>query len=187
MTATEKYYLEAIRNGDRNALKQIYKEFLPRISRLITNNGGSKEDAKDVFQDAIMVLYEKAKSPDFTLTSNFYTLLHGVCRNIWGNRLKKKSRTEVTLPEDDKYNLSEGIEQAIYAEEENKLFWSAFKQLGEECQKLMQLFFEKVKMQKITEILGYSSLGYTKKRKFQCKERLIAKVKADRRYEELRK
>lgn len=185
MTTAEKSYLNAIRSGDRDALRQMYKEFLPRIARLITQNGGSKEDAKDVFQDAIIVLYEKVKSPDFRLTSGFYTLLHGICRNIWGNRLKKKSRTEVTLPEDDKYTLSEGIEQAIYAEEENKLFWSAFQKLGEECQKLMRLFFDKTKMEKIMELLGFSSISYTKKRKFQCKEKLVAIIKADRRYKEL--
>ena len=186
MGSTDKDYLAAIKGGDVRGLNEIYRQFLPRINKLITSKGGTSDDAKDVFQDAIIVIYEKSKDKNFKLTSGFYTLLHGICRNIWGNRLQKKSRTEVTIPDDNKYTVSTDIEKTIQQEEENKVFWQAFRKLGKDCQKLMQLFFEKQKMQEIMKIMGYGSVSYAKKRKFQCKERLVDLVKSDRRYGELR-
>ena len=77
-------------------------------------------------------------------------------------------------------NLS--IEEA----EENKIFWDAFEQLGQDCQKLMRLFFDKVRMEKIAELMGFGSVSYAKKRKFQCKERLVNLVKEDLRFQELK-
>lgn len=185
MNSTQQDFLSIVRSGNAAGLRAIYKEFLPRIARHIMQKGGNYDDAKDVFQDAIIVLYEKAQQPDFELTSGFYTLLFGICRNIWGNRLQKKSRTEVTIPEDAKYKSDTDTEALISQVEEERLFWDAFKKLGEDCQQLMRLFFEKTKMEEITSIMGYGSVNYTKKRKFVCKEQLVRFVKEDKRFEEL--
>jgi len=185
MNPADQAYIKAIQENDHSGLQRIYRDFLPRISSLIRNNGGSTEDAKDVFQDALIVIFRKAKEPAFELTSGFYTLLYGVCRNLWGNRLQKKSGNEVSLPEDYKYKAEPGIGPLIAKQEENQLFWDAFQQLGQDCQQLLQLFFAKVKMAEIAERMGFGSVGYAKKRKYQCKEQLVKLVKADARYAEL--
>jgi hypothetical protein len=70
--------------------------------------------------------------------------------------------------------------------EEDQLFWDAFALLGRDCQQLLQLFFAKVKMEEIVKRLGVSSVGYAKKKKFKCKEKLILLVKQDSRYSELK-
>lgn len=186
MKDKEQYYLNAITSGNRAGLEEIYSQFFPRIAHLITKNGGSTDDAQDIFQDGILLLYEKAKSPDFQLTSNFYTLLHGICRNILGNRLQKKSSQEVTLPDDLKYTTGESIEDDLFTLEENQLFWDSFQKLGQDCQKLLTLFFEKVKMKEITKLMDFGSESYAKKRKFQCKEKLINFIKKDARFRELK-
>lgn len=185
MSKKGKHYIDAILQNDTRALRAMYQEYLPRISNFIRKNGGREADAKDVFQEALIVIYKKSQSPDFTLTSNFYTLLYGVCRNIWGNQLQKKSRTEVTLLDDYKYTSVPGVNELVEQAEENKLFWDAFQQLGKDCQKLLQLFFAKVKMAEIVQQLGLSSVSYAKKKKFQCKERLVKLVKGDQRFAEL--
>ncbi len=178
-------YIKAIKKNDFQALKELYQQFLPKISYFIKNNGGTFEDAKDVFQDALVVIYKKTRSNDFELTSGFYTLLYGICRNLWGNRLQKKSRTEVTLTDDYKYTFEDETSRLIEKEEENRIFWDAFRQLGQGCQRLLELFFAKTKMADIVQQLELSSVAYAKKRKFQCKEQLIKLVKADARYVEL--
>ncbi|HQU59799.1 MAG: sigma-70 family RNA polymerase sigma factor [Phaeodactylibacter sp.] len=186
MDKTSNDHLDALVRGDQKGIREIYQQYLPRINRLITSNGGNGEDAKDVFQEALMVVYEKATGPDFRLTSSLYTLLYGVCRNIWGNRLQRKSRTEVTFGDHDKYKLSESLEEAIEQEEEHTVFWEAFERLGDDCQRLLRLFFDKIKMEEIAEVMGYGSTSYAKKRKFQCKEQLVSLVKSDNRFRELR-
>lgn len=179
MTDQDHIYFTAIRSGERAGLKQIYIDFLPRITSLVTRNGGTKDDAYDVFQDALVILFEKCRNDSFTLSSSFYTLLYGICRNLWGNRLQKKARTEVTLEEDYKYNSTEDFSDLIQEEEKRSIFWNAFRKLGEDCQRLMTLFFEKTSMDEIARIMNFGSEGYAKKRKFQCKEHLLQLVKSD--------
>lgn len=185
MTKKENIYIKAIQENDTKGLQVLYQQFLPRISNFIRKNGGSSDDAKDIFQEALVVVYKKVHAGNFTLTSGFYTLLYGICRNLWGNQLQKKSRSEVTLLDDYKYTLEPGFETLIENQEKSKLFWDAFKQLGKDCQNLLQLFFAKVKMVEIVKQLKLSSVSYAKKRKFQCKEKLVSLVKADARYLEL--
>jgi RNA polymerase sigma factor (sigma-70 family) len=185
MADKDQIYIQALQTNDQRGIKAIYQEFLPRVARFIERNGGSKDDAKDIFQEALLIIYQKSKSADFQLSSQFYTLLYGISRNLWGNQLQKKSRTEVTLSEDIKYNSIPDLSQWIDKAEEEKLFWDAFHQLGEDCQRILQLFFTKVKMEAIVQQLGLSSVSFAKKKKFQCKEQLVKLVKADARYQEL--
>lgn len=186
MNQNEDEHIKAIKSGDSKGLRQIYEMFLPRIRKLITSNGGSESDAQDIFQSAILTIYEKAQHTDFKLTSKFYTLLYGICRNLWGNRLQKKSFKEVTLLEDVKYTSEDSVEFDIEKTEEQELFWASFQKLGEDCQKLLRLFFDKENMEKIAKMMGYGSVSYAKKRKFQCKEKLVDFVKKDIRYKELK-
>jgi len=185
MPSKETDYLDAIRNNDVAGLRNIYREFLPRITNLIRQNGGSLDDAQDVFQDALIVIYKKCQSADFKLSSKFYTLLYGICRNLWGNQLQKKSRSELRIIDDYQYESIPDLSAAIGETEEQRLFWDAFQQLGPDCQQILKLFFAKVKMEAITKKLSLSSVGYAKKKKFQCKERLVKLVRADRRFAEL--
>ena len=178
--------LEALLAGDNEGIRKIYRLYLSRAANLITRNGGNADDAKDIFQEALIIIYEKASKPGFSLNSSLYTLIYGICRNLWGNRLQKKSNSNVTFSEDDKYRFDHDIEKSIEEAEENRVFWDAFGQLGEDCQKLMRLFFDKTKMEKIAELMGYGSVNYAKKRKFQCKERLVDLIKADGRFQELK-
>lgn len=182
MTEQDQKHLFALQHGDKKGLEKIYRDFLPRIRSLITRNGGNDSDAVDVFQDALVILFQKSRQEGFQLTSAFSTLLYGVARNIWGNRLQKRSRSEVTLSDDIKFNTGEDLAHLIQEEEKRTIFYDAFRKLGPDCQKLLQLYFEKKSMLEIAENLGYASEGYAKKRKFQCKEQLIQFVKLDHRY-----
>ncbi len=185
MIKTEQDYINAIVDGDLNGLDAIYAKFLPPVTSLIRSKGGNADDAQDVFQDALMIIYEKCRHGDFIIETKFYSYLMVICRNLWGNRLQKKSFKEVTLPEQVKHQSDDDIVQLIYQEEEEQLFWSSFEKLGEDCKKILQLFFKKVKMEKIMEIMGFGSVSYTKKRKHQCKNKLVIFIKGDARFAEL--
>jgi RNA polymerase sigma factor (sigma-70 family) len=185
MNKKESEYLRFIAENDYQGINAIYAEYLPLIKNLIIRNGGTLEDALDVFQDAIIIIYEKMNKGGFTLKSKFYTLLYGICRNLWGNRLQKKAFQEVTLDENAKYIKDEDFSPEIIYHEEFKIFWSNFQRLGPDCKKVLKLFFEKVKMKDIQEIMGFSSLNYSKKRKFQCKEKLVKLIQQDPRYIEI--
>ncbi|MCB9315956.1 MAG: sigma-70 family RNA polymerase sigma factor [Lewinellaceae bacterium] len=180
-------FVKAIQNGDADVLRQLYAEQLPRIRRLLTDYGGSDSDAQDVFQDAVLIVYQKVRQPGFQLTSQFGTFFYGICRNLWLNRRTKKSATsEVTFSVDIKYMEDPALTEAdeLFVERGN-LFWNAFQKLGADCQKLLKLFFEKTPMEAIAEQMGYASDAYARRRKMQCKQYLTRLVKNDPAYPEL--
>ena len=51
---TSDYYLEGIRTGNTQVLEAIYAEFSELITRMIVNNNGTAEEAKDIFQDVLL-------------------------------------------------------------------------------------------------------------------------------------
>lgn len=164
----------------------MYQQLFPAIRKLVQDFGGSEADAKDVFQDATIVIYEKAQKPDFQLTSQFSTFFIGICRNLWMSRRQKKSASEVTIPEEAKYMADESLEIDLLQVERGKLFYKALRELGEDCQKLLQLFFQKYSMEEIAQEMGFGSEGYARRRKSQCKDRLVEIVKHAPEYQELK-
>lgn len=81
----------ALRAGDFSALDRVYREHASTIKSWILKNNGSSDDAKDVFQEAIIALHQKANDPAFVLTCPLGALLFRICRNKWFNQLRKKT------------------------------------------------------------------------------------------------
>ncbi len=152
---------------------------------LVESNSGTADDAHDVFQEGLVVLYQKVKEPDFTLSSQFLTYFYAICRNIWSNRLRKKSGREVSLKKEAEDQLVADDLPILEHTEQFFLYRKMFLRLGEDCQKVLRLFLRKVDMATITVQMGYSSINYTKKRKFKCKEKLVRLIKADPVFQEL--
>lgn len=94
--------IEGIRNQDKKTLQFIYAKYFPTIKRFIIDNQGSEQDAKDVFQEAIIIIYRKIKDGTFDLSSTFKTYLYSVCRFIWVKQLAKNKELE-----EDKNNYAE--------------------------------------------------------------------------------
>lgn len=158
----------------------------PLVAKMVTGQGGTDEDARDIFQEATIVVYNKALSPDFSIDFQFNTYFTAVCRNLWLNLRNKKSRSDVTIGPDSKlFADSVNLELDYLTMERQQVFDAAFAQLGADCQKLMQLFFEKKSMSDIATEMGFASEGYARRRKFQCKDYLLELIKKQPKYLEL--
>ncbi len=186
-TVENQKYMEGIKKGDPKVIRSIYKQYEKAILHLVQTNKGSREDAHDVFQEGIMLMYQKSKKSDFQLTSSFSTYFYAVCRNIWSNKSRKKSNSEVTF-DNKMLSIIEGLSTTdIEENEEYALYRKKFLELGEDCQKVLDLFLHKTGMKEIMKQMGYGSVSYAKKRKFLCKQKLVQLIKKDPKFKELRK
>lgn len=181
-----KKYLEGLFKKDNAVLRQIYMDFFDRIKALIIKNGGTVDDAKDVFQDALTIIFQKVQSPDFELNSSFYTFLYSICKFSWYEKKRKKVNQSVTLDYDESLIDNNDIEQAIYNNEMDKVYRENFVKLSVFCQQLFRLFFAKEKMDKIAEKLDLKNAHTARNRKYRCHQDLITLMKDDERYHELR-
>ncbi|MFK7922446.1 MAG: RNA polymerase sigma factor [Bacteroidia bacterium] len=184
---TDQYYLDGIQKGQQDVLNAVYSRHFALIQRYIENNDGTREDGRDIFQDALVLIYQRLNSPNkgFVLTSTFGTYLFSVCKYLWMNQLRKKGRKVLSIENQVDIASDWDIDSSQAINERNKLFQEKLKELGEDCQRLLMLFFQKTPMLQIAEVMGFKSVQYAKKRKFTCKEQLIKRIKADRRYTEL--
>ena len=155
----------------------LYKYF-PVVKKMILANGGRSEDAEDIYQEALIVFYKKAGSPDFKLTSSINTYLYSICRFMWKDQLKKQQKQVFTDIEKEVIEESEFIAE-IETENQFKLAEKVISELGERCKELLLLFyFQSKKLKDIATKMGYNSENTAKNQKYKCLEAAKNKLKA---------
>ena len=184
--SSDQRFIRGIAQGNPFILKEIYATYQPAITKLVESNNGSMEDAQDVFQEGLTVVYRKARTEDFRLTSSFLTYFYSVCRFIWLKKLRKKSRAMVTFEDTMGFSNEHSVEADFLKKERYALYIDSLKKLGEGCQKVLSLYAQSVSMKEIARQMGYASENYAKKRKFSCKKKLLLLIEQDKRYSELR-
>jgi len=169
----DKKIVQLLREGKRSkAFLKLYKGY-PSVEKLILSKGGSKEDAKDIFQDALFIFYQKAKDHQFQLTAAISTYLYSVCRFLWKDELKKRNKKEFTtidieLKDNDRDELKEIIEK----ESKFQLIEDVLKQIGEKCLKLLSMFYyNSLSMKDIANKLAFKTENVAKNQKYKCLER----------------
>jgi len=185
-TTTENSTLLAgISTGSPSVIRQIYTQYFDSIAQYILRNKGTIEDAKDIFQDAMMVIYEKTQHAEFELQYSLHTFLYTICRNLWLKKLRNKSNKEVSLPDNMELIAEDTFEEEILWRGKEALYREKFKQLGADCQRVLQLFLKGMSMEKIAKQMNFSSIGYAKKRKYKCKNKLLKSIQGDHRFKQL--
>ncbi|MBN8864206.1 MAG: sigma-70 family RNA polymerase sigma factor [Sphingobacteriales bacterium] len=152
----------------------MYKDNYNIVQALIINNNGSADDARDVFQEAMIVLYEKARSGNFELNCLISTYLYSVSRRIWLKKLQHASRytgelntTESLVPVED------DMEEHTRRDQEFGMMEKAILRLGEPCKSLLEAFYlQKRNMQTIADEFGYTNAENAKTQKYKCLMRL---------------
>ncbi|MCF8304671.1 MAG: sigma-70 family RNA polymerase sigma factor [Bacteroidales bacterium] len=181
--------VEGIRLRCDYIIDYIYNEFFPVINNYVTRNSGSEEEAKDVFQDAMVIIYKKIRSDEFLLTSSFKTFLYSICKNLWLQRLNKENdNTNVDVDYLEGFlEMSEEIINDTHKleHEKYKLFQVHFLQLSADCQKVLRLFLKKTPLKEIARIMGFKTEKYAKTRKFLCKEELKKRIVNDPKYQKI--
>lgn len=170
----EKALLEGLANNDKKAVETIYKDNFNMVQSLIINNNGSSDDAKDIFQETIIVLYEKVRSGTFELHCQIKTFVYSVSRRLWLKRLQQQNR--YSSPGDSMENVvavDEDIEAHEQRNTEFEMMEKAISNLGEPCKSLLEAYYlQKQNMQVIAANFGYTNADNAKNQKYKCLMRL---------------
>lgn len=180
--------LNGILRNDTIVLQFIFKNFYSNINFFIKKNNGDEDDANDIFQEAIIIIYRKLKANTLVLDCSFDTYLYSICRLLWLKELEKRKIEKENIKDNHEFNdeiYDDGLESVIDMNERYKLYQKHFALLGKDCQKVLQLYFDKVPLKSIADMMGFKSEHYAKKRKFSCKEYLIKSIKQDLEYKNI--
>jgi RNA polymerase sigma factor (sigma-70 family) len=174
--------LEGLRLRSDYIINFIYKEFFPLIKFLVTENGGADEDAEDIFQDGIIILYNKISLNQLVLSSSFKTYMYSICRNLWLQKLNKRKAIYDKLSDVEEFiDLPKDMlqEASIEEAEMHRIIQIHFLSLPEDCQKILKLFIKNIPLREIAGIMGFKTENYAKTRKYLCKEDLKKRIADD--------
>jgi len=170
----EQALLKGLANNDSKAIDTIYKDNFNMVQAFIINNNGTYDDARDIFQEAMITLYEKAQSDTFVLTSKINTYVYSICRRLWLKRLQQMGRysnqvdhLEETVP------VEEDVELHEKRNAEFAIMDRALNSLGEPCKSLLEGYYlKKHDMQALAKEFGYTNADNAKNQKYKCLMRL---------------
>lgn len=164
--------LEKISRGDEKALEYLYRKHYRMMTNAIIKNNGTEQEAKDIYQDALIVFWQKVVSNQLTLTAKISTYLYSVCLNLWRKELDRKSRLSHEEHDRPEYMDDE-------AEERKAIIHDCIGQLGDTCQKILTYYyFDDMSMQDIADKLGFATTETAKTKKYKCKKRLDNLIRA---------
>lgn len=181
---TDDELLAGVANGSDLALTQLYRRFFPMILHLVTSNSGSDDDARDIYQETLVVLYEKVSQGSLELHCQLKTYLYSVGRRLWLKQLTIRSRlrgpnsgsssgaflrneSEAAVPVDDDLAEHEARDRQF------ELMGDSLERLGEPCRTLLEDFYIRhLSMQEITDKFGYTNTDNAKTQKYKCLMRL---------------
>ena len=163
-----------ILDDSKATLNQVYKSFFPMIWQFIINNNGTEDDAKDIFQEAIIVLYEKVKGGKFELSSKLKTFIYSVCRRLWLKKLSSKSRSSVNIKDFEEFiPCDTDLEQHHTRDKHFQDMELSLGQLGEPCKTIIEDYYMHSKsMLEICDKFGYTNADNAKTQKYKCLQRL---------------
>lgn len=190
MAHPDQKYIDALLANNATLLNELYQKFSGKIKAMVLRNGGAEVDARDIFQEALLSIYTKASTTGFTLTCPLDAFLYVVCKNKWLGVLSKKNIGRVTFTDTEGYSIEESnaalLENWKMDQRRADLFNKKLAALGESCRSLLLLCWRRKTLQEVAEAMQIT-YGYARKKKSECMARLIALVKADPEFENLKR
>ena len=163
--------LERIGKGDEKALDHLYRKYYRMMVKMVVDNSGSEDEAKDIYQEAILAFWQKAASRKLVLTSKISTYIYSICKNLWRKELEKKKKHSHEEVDGEVYQTHE-------QEERSRIVMECIEELGEACKKILTYYYyDGLSMSDISKKLKFANTDTAKTKKYKCKKKLDVLIK----------
>ena len=173
---TDQRFITGLLQNDSVSIKEIYDRFASKVKAYILQNNGSEDEAADIFQEALIDIYQQARHKNLQLTCPFEPFILLICKRKWFNELKKKDRHRVTKDSDDLSNIGEDVfalaEQMKLQDNKATLFMAMFEKLGEKCREIISKCLGNKPQDEVAAELGLT-YAYLRKKKSECTAELV--------------
>jgi len=167
--------LNGLKMMDNRSYEILYTFYYPSVKNFICKNNGSEDDAKDIFQETILVLLTKVPKEDFDLRSSLKTYIFAISSNLWLKRLRDTSKivkTELNMYEKYLTDYEEAEEKEVEAYQNKiKRALNIFKKVSHKCKMLLTaIFFDEKNIETVTKEFQYTNKHNAQNQKFKCLE-----------------
>jgi RNA polymerase sigma factor (sigma-70 family) len=150
---------------------RLYQRCFPAVARYVRKMGGNLEQARDVFQEALLAYYEKTRNGELELRSDEHAYLFGIARNVWAKRHKEAARNQAL---DYLTDVREPEEPAPSSKKLLRYLEAA----GQKCMELLRAFYyDNAGPEEIATHFGFSGIRSATVQKYKCLEKVRETVK----------
>jgi RNA polymerase sigma factor (sigma-70 family) len=173
--------LHAIRTGNNSTvLNHLYKTALPKITRFITRNNGDEEEAKDIFQDAVVALFNTVKMNKYDPKREIEGFLYYVAKNLWINRVKKKNK-QIDIRDTETISESESPLALIITDEKQVAMQMLMEKIGVQCKELLRYtMHDRLSMKELALKMGFAGETVAKTAHYRCKQKLVTLISGNK-------
>jgi RNA polymerase sigma factor (sigma-70 family) len=173
--ASDAELLAGLREGDDRLIACLYRKYYLMVLKMVLGNNGREEEARDVYQDCIIVLYENVRKSDFVLSCALQTYIYAVARRLWLKQLRKQGKLTLMKEEEDRdvEDAGRSVNEHLEKEQEIERMNESLASLGEPCATILNDFYVAgLNMEEIAEKFGYTGADNAKNQKYKCLQRL---------------
>lgn len=152
---------------------ELYKTTFPAVAKYISKRGGNFEAAKDIFQDAVVIYYEKLLSDTISVSSSEKAYVMGIAKHLLQKKFKGEDRN-VALSEAFAENLVDELEEQY----SNSQILNFLETAGKKCMDILKSFYyDKLDMEEFALTFGFGSVRSATVQKYKCLEKVRESVK----------
>ncbi len=180
-TLSDNILLQQLKTEDNASFQLLYEFYFPSVAAYVKQNMGNEEDTEDIFQEAIIVLLQKVRQPDFVLTASLKTYLYAIAKNLWLKRLRSKKL--ISFDEfEQKQTEPEFFSFEFHPEktkEEKVETWLT--KITDNCQRILKaIFYYREPMDSLMKKMGWKNKHTAANQQYKC----IQQIKKEKQSEE---
>lgn len=163
---------------DREVIPLLYKKVYPLVERYILRNSGNKDDASDIFQDALLLFYKQILHKTYDPKYKVFGYLYKICIYKWVNKAKKNSRV-VFVEEIEKFEqpADNYFPEGLITHADENIIRKLFNPIGEKCIELLTYTtYSDLLMEDIMVRMNFNSVSAVKMQLKRCKEKLLKEI-----------
>ena len=177
-------FLKGLKENDRKTIDKLKTTIFPMLISWMQDRQGVLEDTEDIFNDAILIVLNKIRNNSLTLCCEFPTFFIAICKNLWRQKLRKKSQmpiaNNIVIEElsDTPYDSTKDIKHQIYL--------SVFDKLDPGCKELIKLKTENRSNAEIAKIMGFKNAQAVADKKKSCMKKIAKEIAKSKEYKEFK-
>ncbi len=172
---TDSQFIDGLRTNSNEVLTALYKKYYNIVLKLIVSNNGTQEEAQDIYQETIIIVFENVKKPEFELNCQLQTYIYSIAKRLWLKQLKRNGKTFLFKEGEEEEVADVTNDLSEHFKKEDNIFKmnQSMELLGEPCNTIITDFYVlKLSMDDIAEKFGYTNSDNAKTQKYKCLQRL---------------
>ncbi|NER18693.1 RNA polymerase sigma factor [Spongiivirga citrea] len=172
----------ALKNGSELAFKKVYEDNREKFILYAKRYELTDDEVIDIYQDAYIVFHENIVSGKIKqFTSTISTYLFSIGKFMIMDKMRKNNKTirseKVMNVVKEEVDINDFEIDATAPTERQLLLKKFFSALGEQCQKILTLFYYRgLTIDEIMEVGNYASKNVVKSQKSRCLKSLKDKI-----------